>query len=193
MNITATVFGGTADNNLSAYDGHVITDDELCVALPARIEGKRPRVEVTNCANGRTVICDICDVGPWETTDPYWLKPEGRPRAERGRDSRGRKTNGAGIDLSPATARAIGLVGKGKCNWRFMESVMTFDELDAGAEAVRLVALKYGVAGWLSPDHLREIAARVIEAHDKVHVEAAARAAEKASTAVAAKAGSEKK
>jgi hypothetical protein len=37
MDITATVFGGRADPNNSAYDNHFITDEEFGVALPDRV------------------------------------------------------------------------------------------------------------------------------------------------------------
>jgi hypothetical protein len=120
VRITATVFGGKIDDERSAYDGHHIGDDELAVALPARFSGRRPRVEVTNQATGKRVVCTIEDVGPWEEHDPYWERTGGRPKAESGKDTRGRTTNRAGIDLSPAAARAIGLNGMGKVNWRFV-------------------------------------------------------------------------
>lgn len=64
---------------------------------------------------------------------------------------------------------------------------MTEAELSAGADAVFAVAQRYGVAGWLSRDNLREIAAEVIAAHDRVHAEAALRAAREAREADAAK------
>lgn len=119
--IVATVFGGRSEKGRierSAYDGHIIGDDELCVALPARIPPPRPKVEVE--AIGRKVVCDIADIGPWNTDDAYWLREGGRPQAESGRDRRGRMTNRAGIDLSPAAAKAIGIDGKGFVNWRFV-------------------------------------------------------------------------
>jgi hypothetical protein len=111
--ITATVFGGAADRETSAYDGHVINDIELGVALPARFNGPRPDVRVFNA--GRSVVCKIVDVGPWNKNDPYW-KTGTRPAAE----SQSR-TNGAGIDLTPAAARAIGIDGKGKVDWEFAD------------------------------------------------------------------------
>src|SRR4029077_10271612 len=64
------------------------------------------------------VTCDIGDVGPWNTHDPYW-QTGGRPQAETGTDMGGRHTNLAGIDLSPAVARATGIDGKGKVDWAF--------------------------------------------------------------------------
>lgn len=118
MGITATVFGGVGDPNNSAYDGHFITDTALGVALPDRLKS-RPKVRVLNSATGASVDCDIVDVGPWNTNDPYWEKDE-RPQAESEIDTRGRKTNLAGIDLTPAAARAIGIPGKGKVDWEFV-------------------------------------------------------------------------
>lgn len=118
LGITATVFGGIGDPNSSAYDGHFITDSELGVALPDRLKS-RPKVRVFNSATGTSVDCDIVDVGPWNTDDPYWETGE-RPQAETGTDRRGRRTNLAGIDLTPAAAQAIGIPGKGKVDWEFI-------------------------------------------------------------------------
>jgi hypothetical protein len=120
VDIVATVFGGQSDPNFSAYDNHFITDSELGVALPFRFKGERPAVRVTNPANGRSVVARIVDVGPWNTNDPYW-ENGGRPQAETGIDRSGRTTNRAGIDLTPAAARAIGINGKGKVNWEFSD------------------------------------------------------------------------
>lgn len=119
--IVATIFGGAGDHNKSAYDGHVISDNELGVALPYRFPGARPQVVVTNQANGKSVVCAIVDVGPWNINDPYWSRAV-RPEAESGIDATGRHTNGAGIDLTPAAARAIGLAGKGLVDWKFVNT-----------------------------------------------------------------------
>lgn len=114
--ITATYFGGPK----SAYDGgHPIDDNTPGVALPARFEGPRPRVRVTNCKTGASVDCDIVDVGPWNTHDPYW-ETNTRPQAESGVDTTGRKTNTAGIDLTLAAAKAIQIDGKGLVDWSFI-------------------------------------------------------------------------
>jgi len=115
--IVATVFGGSEDPNNSAYDNHVIDDDEFGVALPARISGTRPKVRVFN--GDRTVDCNIVDVGPWNTNDKYWETNE-RPQAESGEDLTGRPTNKAGIDLTPAAALALGIQGKGVVDWIFI-------------------------------------------------------------------------
>jgi hypothetical protein len=122
-NVVATVFGGHADRNTSAYDGHVIDDQELGIALPFRFPNERPKVRVTNLSNGRSAVCAIVDVGPWNTQDPYWLT-NARPQAETGTDLRGRPTNRAGIDLTPGAAAAIGLPGKGLVNWEFADAVV---------------------------------------------------------------------
>lgn len=120
-NIVCTVFGGKKDPNRSAYANRWITDDEMGLALPVRFKGDRPQIEVINIANGKRVICDIVDVGPWNTHDPYW-ETGARPQAESGKDMKGRKTNKAGIDLTPGAAKEIGLSGKGLVHWAFAET-----------------------------------------------------------------------
>src|SRR5262249_16137821 len=74
---------------------------------------------VTNCVNGLSSIGSTEDKGPWNENDPYWLKGA-RPAAESGTDTRNRKANGAGIDISPALAKAIKLDGKGKVDLEFV-------------------------------------------------------------------------
>lgn len=128
-NITATVFGGTADPNKSAYEDRWITDDEFGLALPYRFAGDRPQIDVINRSNGRSVICDIVDVGPWMTTDQYWAE-KARPIAETcwrensplpsGPNKGKVPRNGAGIDLTPAAAAEIGLPGRGQVDWAFV-------------------------------------------------------------------------
>lgn len=118
VGITATVFGGTDDPNASAYGGQV-DPSKPGVALPFRFTGPRPKVRVTR--GGRAVVCDVVDVGPWNTRDPYW-ETGARPQSETGTDTRGRKTNRAGIDLTPTAAAAIGLPGKGAVDWEFVST-----------------------------------------------------------------------
>lgn len=124
--ITATVFGGPT----SAYDGgKPISETVPGVALPARFEGVRPHVRVTNNANGKSVDCEICDVGPWngitkERSDRYW-ETGTRPQAESGTDLNGRHTNKAGIDLNAPAAKAIGIEGKGLVSWSFIEAAQS--------------------------------------------------------------------
>jgi len=115
-NITATYFGGQK----SAY-GQPIDDNSLGAALPFHFGADRPRVRVTNVRTGASADCDVVDVGPWNTNDPYWLKGA-RPQAETGTDTRGRHTNGAGIDLTLAAAKAVGIDGRGLVNWEFIKA-----------------------------------------------------------------------
>jgi D-alanyl-D-alanine carboxypeptidase len=115
--VTGTVFGGPNDDQAVAYaDVGPNWANHPGVALPFRFRGPRPKVMVS--ANGKVVACQIVDVGPWNTNDPYWMTT-GRPQAESGTDMSGRRTNGAGIDLTPAAAAAIGLDGKGQIVWFF--------------------------------------------------------------------------
>ncbi len=115
--ITATEFGGDTEVENSAYDNHRIDNIELSVALPFRFTGIRPVVEVRT-PGGQPFEATIQDIGPWNINDPYW-KTNSRPQAESGIDNTGRRTNLAGIDLSPALARKLGISGKGKVDWRF--------------------------------------------------------------------------
>lgn len=115
--ITATEFGGPNDEQPTAYsDVAAGWANRPGVALPYRFKGARPKVRVFK--GGASVVCDIVDVGPWNTNDPYWQTGT-RPQAETGTDTRGRRTNLAGIDLTPAAADAIGLNGKGLVDWQF--------------------------------------------------------------------------
>jgi peptidoglycan hydrolase-like protein with peptidoglycan-binding domain len=120
-NITCTVFGGKSDPNKSAYEDRWITDTELGCALPYRFEGERQQVRILNRATGKECITEIVDVGPWNTNDPYW-ETGSRPQAESGTDMSGRKTNLAGIDVTPGAAKALGLSGKGQVDWAFVSN-----------------------------------------------------------------------
>jgi len=68
------------------------------------------------------VEATVQDIGPWETRDPYWLTVS-RPIAESGIDSKGRKTNRAGIDLSPALCTALNIARSDRVDWRFKTNV----------------------------------------------------------------------
>jgi N-acetylmuramoyl-L-alanine amidase len=121
-NIVATVFGGESDYNVSAYDEDmVLNDTDLYLSLPDRFEGARPLVRVHNRATGLSAVAEIWDVGPWNTDDPYWETGE-RPQAESGTDEKGRTTNKAGIDLSPALAKALEIDGMGEVDWEFVST-----------------------------------------------------------------------
>ena len=126
--IKCSVFGGSSDPNNSAYPPYdAITDDEDGVALPFKFPGPLPVVLVHSLDTGREVVCRIRDLGPWLTDDDYWERNR-RPLAETCHENnmtlprgpnQGKKPNGAGIDITPHAARAIGLSGMGQVSWRF--------------------------------------------------------------------------
>ncbi len=97
--------------------GHIIQESDVFVALPSR-SALNKNVELNY--NGNTVIAPVQDVGPWNTKDPYWLT-NSRPQAESGTDLYGRKTNGAGIDLSNEAFRQLGLKNNATIKWRFSQ------------------------------------------------------------------------
>src|SRR6267143_2510800 len=88
------------------------------VALP-HSAALRLWIWVLNPRNQKRIKAITLDIGPWETADPYVWQPATltpglmvphdasiRPHAETGMDTRGRKTNGAGIDLGEAVWKA---------------------------------------------------------------------------------------
>ena len=128
-NIIASVFGYAGDEGHdrtpSAYGGWVNPDVPEC-ALPARIRPpkKRHPVRVTNRATGKSVMCELTDVGPWTSKtgeDPYW-ETITRPKSETTPG-----TNKAAIDLTPAAALAIGMLKPGQTqamgivDWEFVD------------------------------------------------------------------------
>jgi hypothetical protein len=138
-NIVATSFAGTNDSTVSktsAYTGKIIASLQPGVALPYHFPGTPPRVRVFY--RGKSVDCPVVDVGPWNTNDPYW-NGTGRPQAESGIDNTGRRTNKAGIDLTPGAW--IALTGEStsaannemeKVDWDFLEGAFA-SHLDSTA------------------------------------------------------------
>jgi len=133
-NIICTVFGGANDPNNSAYPPYAFIDDNVKgVALPWRFPNSgRPSVRVINRANNKEVVCEILDLGPWMIDDNYWTKNQ-RPIAEQcwqtqtplpSGPNAGRVPNGAGIDVTPGAANAIGLSGKGNVDWDFVKDAL---------------------------------------------------------------------
>jgi hypothetical protein len=110
--ITATVFGGPGDEQSAAYpDVRGKWWTRPGVALPYHFsQHPRPRVRVHH--GKRAVVADIVDVGPHHTDDPYWQN-DARPQAES------EHGNHAGIDLTPALARQLGVPGKATVDWEF--------------------------------------------------------------------------
>lgn len=113
--------------------GYVVDRIVPFVALPS-VRALHKFVRVTNPKNGKQTIAFVLDVGPWnEHDDRYVLQPaafglkspegleEIRPSAECGVDSRGRVTNGAGIDLSESVWLALGMRDNSAVSWEFIE------------------------------------------------------------------------
>jgi hypothetical protein len=144
--ITATSFGGAGDANSSAYGG-MVSPGAPGVALPFHFSGARPKVRVF--CNGKSVDCAIVDVGPWNINDPYW-QSGARPQAETGTDTTGRRTNKAGIDLTPAAWSALDVsdpdAAKQKVDWDFVD-LSTGSGLDGSASP----APAAGTPPWLTP------------------------------------------
>ena len=139
--IQATVFGGAADNEFSAYPpydsqgrGPYLNDTDLYVALPYSWD---PNLFPDNVPKVR-VYCGelsgvgrIADKGPWTTDDEDYVMGSARPMAETcyaegsplpsGPNKGKVPSNAAGIDLSPALAEMIGVDGKGYVDWEFVE------------------------------------------------------------------------
>lgn len=128
--IETTRFGGAADPNTSAYPPYAFIDDKvLGCALPYKFPGARDLVIIRNLANGKQQICEIVDLGPWMIDDWAYVLDGDRPLAElcynsgaalpSGPNAGKVPTNAAGLDVTPAADKALGLDGKGKCDWAF--------------------------------------------------------------------------
>lgn len=123
--------------------GFVIDATTPFVALPSNL-ALRQFVQLYNSATNRWCRALVLDVGPWNTDDHgYVLQPATiqrlavasppygvvtalptpvyaiRPQAETGTDTRGRTTNGAGIDLGEAVWNALGMTDNGEVEWEF--------------------------------------------------------------------------
>lgn len=117
--------------------GYIVDVHVPFVALPSTA-ALRQWVKVYNSKTGKSCRALVMDVGPWEERDhsyvfqpattqrngiPPWDKVKDldgiRPRAEMGSDSRGRETNGAGIDLGEAVWAALGMKDNGLVSWEF--------------------------------------------------------------------------
>ncbi len=116
MNVKATREGLIGGKTASGY---VIDRIVPFVALPSSKALGR-FVRVTNPLTGDSTLAVVLDVGPWDTGDDAYVFDGARPQAESGRDSRGRVTNGAGIDLSEYVWHALGMLDNTIVEWEFV-------------------------------------------------------------------------
>lgn len=115
--------------------GYLIESFTPFVALPSDA-ALRQWIVVHNPRNGKAMRALVLDVGPWNIHDhAYVFQPatmgvifQGsldtgkvtRPQAESGKDKFGRKTNGAGIDLSERVWSELGMVDNDQVLWEFV-------------------------------------------------------------------------
>lgn len=126
--IIATVFNG---NGLPGAYGIPIpgpSSPAKYLALPWKdqaLKNRKVRIIGPKAAD----IGEIWDLGPWFIDDNYPAL-QARPLAEqcwqRGTPcprgpNKGIVPNGAGIDLSPALAKAVGIDGKGRVDWEWVD------------------------------------------------------------------------
>ncbi len=100
--------------------GWVIDTVTPFVALPSRKALKR-RVLVSNPLNGKSIVAQVLDVGPWNTADDAYVLRGSRPLAELGVSISGKGTNGAGIDLGEAVWAALEMKDNTDVDWEFAE------------------------------------------------------------------------
>lgn len=114
MRVKATREGLVGQRTASGY---VIDTVVPFVALPSRAAlGKF--VQVTRL--DRSTIAWVGDVGPWNVDDDRYVFGGNRPQAESGVDTRGRPTNGAGIDLGERVWNALGMTDNSDVDWEFI-------------------------------------------------------------------------
>ncbi len=130
MQVKATREGLTGAVTASGYHIDLVVP---FVALPSTKALGR-FVRLTNPANNKTALAVVIDVGPWnEHDDAYVFQPSTtephrdgvvytptRPLAESGLDTRGRTTNGAGIDLGERIWHALDMRDNTHVLWEFI-------------------------------------------------------------------------
>lgn len=98
--------------------GYIIESTIPFVALPS-VRALHKVVRITNPANGNTATAIVLDVGPWNEHDDSYVFSGNRPAAESGTDTRGRMTNGAGIDLGEKIWNDLGMTDNSDVSWEF--------------------------------------------------------------------------
>lgn len=115
---------------IKTASGYIVDMFTPVVALPSR-HALGTFVRVTNPATGLSTLAWVADVGPWNENDDAYVFGAARPQAETpwsknpadaevGRDTRGRRTNRAGIGLGEATAKRLGVIVSAEVFWEFI-------------------------------------------------------------------------
>lgn len=99
--------------------GFVIDTIVPFIALPSTTALGR-FVRLRNPKTGLSTLAIVLDVGPWNEHDVAYVEEGARPAAESGIDTRGRITNGAGIDLGEKVWKLLGMVDNGPVDWEFL-------------------------------------------------------------------------
>jgi hypothetical protein len=120
LNIKATREGLNGGETSSGYRIDKIVS---FVALPAA-QALHRFVCVTNCANQRSVLAQVLDVGPWNIADTNYVFGIARPAAESGVSVSGKGTNSAGIDLGEYVWRALGMTDNTTVDWEFVDEIL---------------------------------------------------------------------
>ncbi len=89
------------------------------VALPSHRALHR-FVKVLNPRNGKSVVAEVLDVGPWNEHDDGYVFGASRPLAESGISVSGHGTNGAGIDLGEMVWHTLGMADNDFVQWQFV-------------------------------------------------------------------------
>src|SRR5471032_3014165 len=113
MRVKATREGLSGRKTASGY---VIDKYVSFVALPSHAALFK-HVRVTNPLNGRSVIAEVLEVGPFNEHDDDYVFKGARPLAESGHSVSGVGTNGAGIDLSEYVWYTLGMKDNTDVEW----------------------------------------------------------------------------
>lgn len=77
---------------------------------------KCARIQVSNPTNNKSLVLAVVDTGPWYVNDKDYVMGTARPKAESGKNAKGRTTNKAGLDVSPEARK---ILGSDYVNWKF--------------------------------------------------------------------------
>jgi hypothetical protein len=103
--------------------GYVVDDVVPFVALPSKKALHKFLHVYRHSPNGSLLgscTAIVLDIGPWNDDDDGYVFEGDRPQAESGTDTRGRTTNGAGIDLGEYVWKQLGMTDNGLVSWEFI-------------------------------------------------------------------------